>query len=286
MKRVAILDIEIDALTEEEALTAFSKLVEDGGFHYIFTPNPEIVMRAREDERFREIINRADLKLPDGAGLIWAAHFLSGKYKNRLSIFWHWFWGLILTPLFLSRWKIIPERITGVDFMDLVCKEAEKKAWRVAFVGGRGGVATKTAVFFRLRYPKLEVVEATAGPPYEAKDELIRKLKISAPQVIFVALPYAAYADFAEEMSKALNRGVLVGVGGAFDFYVGEVSLEDPTGRYPARRAPHFMRRFGLEWLWRLLMQPWRARRVRQATWAFAKEVLKRKIGKSKEEVS
>lgn len=280
-RKVEILGIEIDPLTEEEALVAFSKLVGGGGFHYLFTPNPEIVMQARRDEEFRKIVNGADLKLADGVGLLWAAHFLSQRYASVFSAWWNWFWSLVLTPLFLSRWKVIPQRITGVDFMDAVCREASEKSWRVAFVGGKGGVATKTAVFSRSRHPKLAVVEAMAGPPYETKDELIRRLKISAPQIILVALPYSAYADFVREMSGTLNRGVLVGVGGAFDFYVGEVSLEDPTGKCPARRAPRFMRKLGLEWLWRFLMQPWRARRIRSATWDFAREVLRYKKGGS-----
>ncbi|MBI2462642.1 MAG: WecB/TagA/CpsF family glycosyltransferase [Candidatus Spechtbacteria bacterium] len=221
-KAVNILGVRVDNLSLSEALLRAEDLLESGGAHYIVTPNPEIVLRAYRDSRLREILNNASMSLCDGMGV-----FLAGMLNG----------------------KRFTQRITGVDFMDALCHRAAEKKWRVAFVGASSDVRENLCAHYQQMHP--------ASFFQSLADEMMNK-PVDA-DIIFVALGAPKQEEWMVVRQKSFDaRGVMVGVGGAFDILAGSLP-----------RAPQSMRSLGLEWLWRIFLQPWRIKRVVNAVIVF-----------------
>ena len=128
--KVEILGVKIDNLTMEEALQKIEGFLTDGRQHYIVTPNPEFLVLAQKDEKFRQILNQADLAVPDGIGLIFASWFLGRPLKQR---------------------------IAGTDLMERICQTAAQKKWPVFLIGGPQGVAEKAGENLRKKYLGLQI---------------------------------------------------------------------------------------------------------------------------------
>lgn len=234
MSKVDILGVRIDVISMEQAIQTTLSWLKMGKKRYIVTPNPEFVMLAQSDEEFKKILNQADLAIPDGAGLK-----LSGKIK---------------------------EIVSGVDFMDKLCEACAKEGFTVAFLGGRNGVAKKTAECLQKKYPELIVEFAEDGP--ELQLSAFQHVSVSVPiksgserqnrytetlaptDILFVAFGMVKQEKWIYQNLSKLNATVAVGVGGAFDYLSGKVP-----------RAPLFIRKTGFEWLFRLAVQPWRIKR-------------------------
>lgn len=205
----------------------------------ICTANPEFVMAARRDAEFREVLNRADLVLPDGVGLLWAARRLGAR---------------------------LPERMAGSDLIYRLAELAGQHAWRVYFLGAAEGVAQAAAERLRSLYPGLVIAGAFAGDPGPASAAAqVAAIQAARPDVLLVAYGAPAQDKWIAQHKEALDVPVSMGVGGSFDFVAGV-----------ARRAPVWVQRLGLEWLHRLWRQPWRARRILTAVVAFPLAVLVR----------
>ncbi len=192
----------------------------------ICTVNPEFIMEARRNPAFAQALAEADLRVPDGVGILWAARLLRRPLR---------------------------ERVTGSDGLYRICERAAEKGWRVYFLGAGPGVAERAAARLQARYPGLEVAGCFAGSPGDADWPAIReRLAQARPDVLFVAYGHPRQDLWIHRRREELPVAVALGVGGAFDFAAGV-----------ARRAPRWMRRLGLEWLHRLVTQPWRWRRMR-----------------------
>ncbi|MFN3763064.1 MAG: WecB/TagA/CpsF family glycosyltransferase [Anaerolineae bacterium] len=221
-----ILGIPIHDVTLQEAVEGAAAWVREGGAHQMATVNPEFVMAARRDPAFREVLERADLCLPDGVGITLAARYLGRPLR---------------------------ERVAGVDLVEALAARAAREGWRVFFLGAAPGVAERAASVLAARYPGLTVAGTYAGSPRrEEEEEIVRRVRGAGADVLLVA-----YGAPAQDLWLARNLArtgakVGVGVGGAFDYIAGVVP-----------RAPRWMRRVGLEWLYRLIRQPWRWRRQR-----------------------
>jgi N-acetylglucosaminyldiphosphoundecaprenol N-acetyl-beta-D-mannosaminyltransferase len=192
--------------------------------HQVVTLNSEMLVAAHRDPAFRDLLNRADLNVPDGVGLMLAARCLGTPLRGR---------------------------VTGSDGIYLIARHCAGRGYRPYLLGAAPGVAEQAARRLSDLYPGLAVSGCYAGSPSAAEeDAIVARVRAAAPDVLFVA-----YGVPAEEIWIARNRErlgvpVMLGVGGAFDFVAGV-----------ARRAPVWMRRSGLEWLFRLLVEPWRWRR-------------------------
>lgn len=223
--RVEILGLEVDAVTYDAALAQIESFVREGNTHQVVTVNPEFVMRAQSDETFRRVLNQADLAVADGMGLVWAARLLGQR---------------------------LPERVAGSDLVPRIAQRAAEKGWRLYFLGASGGVAEQAAHVLKGRCPGLQVAGTYAGSAAaEMEETIVEHIRATPPDILFVA-----YGAPAQEMWIARNLArlgvpVAMGVGGAFDFIAGR-----------AERAPHWVRRLGLEWLHRLIHEPWRWRRM------------------------
>lgn len=284
-KTVDILGIKVDTFTAVESLDYMAELAQDGRSHYIVTPNPEFIMQSLTDDDFRQVVNGADLALPDGTGILWAAKYLAlpmahWRPLGYLQAYWQWWCtGLtvIMCPRVLS--EIIPERVTGADMVWELSKLATQKGWSIFLLGSAKGVAKASAERLQWLYPNLSVAGAIAGPPYESEEEVIAQIKSAKPKFIFLAFPAPEQLRWMHTYINQLDGAIMIGVGGALDFIAGGVALNAPQGTSrPAQRAPMWLQKRGLEWLWRYLTQPWRRARIKTATIDFMGKVVKSKL--------
>ncbi|MFQ5855222.1 MAG: WecB/TagA/CpsF family glycosyltransferase [Anaerolineae bacterium] len=221
---VQILGVEIDNVTTEQALRHISSFVEEGWPHQIVTVNPEFVMTAQRLPVFRDVINRADLRIPDGVGLLWAARRLG-------------------TPL--------QERVAGSDLVPLIARQAARLGHRTFLLGAAPGVAEKAAARLVHLAPGVMIVGTHAGSPaVEEEDDIVEMIRIAAPDILFVAYGAPQQDLWIARNLDRLEVPVAMGVGGVFDFLAGVT-----------RRAPPWIRHLGFEWLHRLIQEPWRWRR-------------------------
>ena len=194
--------------------------------HYIVTPNPEIIVMAQKDTELKTILNKADLAIPDGFGLK-----LSGDIE-------------CISP--------------GIDVMEELIKLSSEKGFTTAFLGGRNGVAEKCAERLKEKYPNLRVRYALEGPVIPAKAGIYTDKDLWIPDqvrddkvdILFVAFGPPKQEKWIAKNLEKLDIKIALGVGGAFDVLSGIIP-----------RAPEWMRDLGLEWLFRLVIEPWRIKR-------------------------
>lgn len=245
-----ILGVKVDNITHEEALAKVLDFFQNGQ-HIITTPNPEFILAAREDKEFKDILNRADLALPDGFGLILMSRLLG---------------------------KPLREQICGSDFIWNICALAEKENKSIYLVGAQEGVAVKAANNLRGKYPQLKIVGAEIGLRLGVNDQsdalhenqqLITRINAVQPDIIFVAFGHGKQEKWiAGNLSKLPSVKIAMGIGGSLDFIADLIP-----------RAPLWMRQLGIEWLWRLIQEPQRWCRIYRAVIKFPILVLKEKIG-------
>jgi N-acetylglucosaminyldiphosphoundecaprenol N-acetyl-beta-D-mannosaminyltransferase len=236
---IRILGVAIDDVTEAEALERITSFIAAGVPHHVVTINPEFVMEAQHNPAFRQVLAAADLATPDGFGL-----------------------------LLVARWRGTPfrGRVTGVAIAEQIAALAAERGWSLFLLGAAPGVAEHAAAALQRAHPNLRIAGCYAGSPRPSDEPAIReRIAEARPDVLL-----AAYGHPAQELWIARNQPhvrvpVAIGVGGVFDFLAGEVP-----------RAPAWMRQAGLEWLYRLIKQPWRWRRILVAVplflWAAMRE--------------
>jgi N-acetylglucosaminyldiphosphoundecaprenol N-acetyl-beta-D-mannosaminyltransferase len=220
-----VLGVRIDAVTFEQVLAGIQEFIADGRPHQIVTVNPEFVMAAQSDAEFRNIINSSALALPDGVGVWWASRHLG---------------------------RPLPDRIPGVDLVERLAALSADRGYRLFFLGAMPDVADQAVKVMRERYPGMVVAGAYAGSPRSEEDTaIVERVRATSPDVLFVAYGAPAQDHWIARNLYRLEVPVCIGVGGSFDYI---------AGVHP--RAPRWMRHFGLEWLHRLITQPWRWRRM------------------------
>lgn len=248
---VRILGVKVDFVDLQEALSLVGKWVKSSKKYQITTPNPEQIILAQKDYRFREILNKSALAIADGVGLVAAARLLKFKVKSLK---------FKVIAARLKRSATIYQRLSGIDLMIELCKLAAKKNWRVFLLGGRNNVAQKTAAAInnltikqfnnRLKIEYFEGAKNIKEESEREKKEAVRRINNFKPDILFVAYGAPWQEKWIGDNLPQLKVKVAMGVGGAFDYLAGKV-----------KRAPFWIRKIGLEWFWRLLNQPWRLRR-------------------------
>ncbi len=224
LQPVTILGVRVHRLTFAQALAEIERMIAAGEKGYIVTANPEIIMRAFRDPAYREVLNNAVMAWPDGVGVLMAARLLGAP---------------------------IPERVTGSDGVPMIAARAARMGWRLYLLGARPGVAARAADVLRQRSPGVDIVGAEPGDPApEHDDELVARINAARPDILLVAYGAPKQEWWMARNIERLNVRVAIGVGGTFDFLAGT-----------QRRAPRVVRKAGFEWLWRLVLEPWRWRR-------------------------
>lgn len=239
-----LLGVRFDAISRAKAGAKVGEWLETAGQRMIFTPNPEMLVKAQRDPYFKTVLNAGDLNVCDGRG----------------------------TEFFL-RLKGV-ERIPGTDFMLDVCAVAEREGESVYLLGsGRDEVVQKAAEELQRKFPKLKIAGFAKGPDIKEipPDHFLFSASYS-PQIVadilFVAFGMGKQEKWIYENLKNLpSVKVAMGVGGAFDYLSGAVP-----------RAPRLMRAVGLEWLYRLFREPRRLGRIWNATVRFMCLVIEEKL--------
>jgi len=214
----------VDDVTHDETLALVERFVAERAPHQICTVNAEFIVAAQRDDAFRRVINSAALCLPDGAGVLGAARRLGHPLR---------------------------ERVAGSDMVGQIAARAAERGWRVYLLGAAPGVADKAAAILQARNTGLLVAGTFAGSPAPAEDDaIVARIRAAQPDVLFVAFGAPAQDMWIARNQPVLQAPVAMGIGGTLDFIAGV-----------AKRAPVWMQRLGLEWLHRLVREPWRLRR-------------------------
>ena len=220
-----ILGVKVDAVNMDGALSKIEQYILSGRPHHVITLNAEILYTAQDDPALLEIINSAHLVTPDGAGIVWAAKHLG---------------------------QPVPERVTGIDLMLHLMSRAEERGWRVFLYGAAPGVAEEAAAKLMEKHPELKIVGISHGYlDDEGEVKLRQEVRDAEPHVLLAALGAPKQEYWIQEHLGALSVPVNMGVGGSFDVIAGRV-----------RRAPLWMQRARLEWLYRLIQEPKRYKRM------------------------
>lgn len=234
-KQGFFLGVSVPILSKKEILFRVRSSLAGNSFCRIATVGPEFLLRAREDQKFRENLLKADLRVADGFGITLAG-WLSGRY--------------------------IP-RFPGVDLMHEILKEAEKRNLSVFLALRKDGLSLLGEIQTALlkKYPKLNLT----GQEYEVGSW---KLEVGGCEVVFCNFGAPDQEYFLEALHERPNGvNLAMGVGGAFDFFTGKL-----------RRAPKLFRALGVEWLWRLVLQPSRWKRIWRAVVVFPVSVIKERF--------
>ena len=266
-KIVKILGVRLDCVKRSFVMSDVADNISYGKKLFLSTPNPEILLASRKNKEFFDVLNSTYLNLTDGMGIIWASYFLKISNENgKFFVILKWFWSLILLVFYEKKlYEVVPERITGVDFMYDFCGVCAKKGFSVFLLGAADGVADETAEILMKKFNGLNVVGTYAGyPTAEYEERICNMVNDSGADVLFVAYGAPKQELWIARNFKKLNFvKMAIGIGGSFDFISGNV-----------KRAPKMMRKFGLEWLFRLVMQPKRWRRIFNALVVFPVVIL------------
>ena len=224
-KTADILGIPVDSVTMGEAVGKVVSFLSENKLHAVYTPNSEIIMAARRDPSLKEILRQADLLIPDGAGVVLAARILG---------------------------RNLPQKVAGIDLVKNSFSACAHLKTRFFLLGGKPGVAEDAAKNIIRDYPGVEISGFRHGyfSPDEEKD-VIEQINSSSTDILLVALGAPKQEKWIHKHKADLKVKVCIGIGGTLDVLSGRVRL-----------APEFFRRNGLEWLYRLCMEPRRYKRM------------------------
>ncbi len=280
-KTINIFSIAFAALHKQEIIEKLNIFLSSSQQHHIATPNPEFLLESLKNEEFTKILQNSVLNIPDGIGILWAVTIESKihkvkKYKNTiyhiLYTIYKYAIGLFYLLMILiypkAVTKIIPERITGTDLMaDIFQNFPDKK---IFLLGAKEGIAEKAINNLikknTLYYIPYTIYQFHSGSPkLSDENKIISKINSFQPDILFVAFGAPAQELWINRnLSNMPSVKIAIGVGGAFDFYAGE-----------RKRAPKIFQKLGIEWLFRLIIEPRRWKRIFNATVVFPWKFLK-----------
>jgi len=264
----------VDNLSKQEVLEKIRNQVALGNNGYIVTPYSEMVVFAMRDESYRQVLNKAVIAIPDGIGVLWAAKYLSLGEKREGNTWFKEFgvliWTLLAIPLNPTYIRsVIKERITGSRLIYDIAKLAADNRFSISLVGGEENVASVAAKKLQDLYPNLKVNLMLSDRQFNAQTAL--EIAASNSDILLIAYSPPKQEMWLAENIQNLNVRVAVGLGGTFDYLAGK--------RPPAPEFAHYL---GLEWLWRLITQPHRWKRMWNAVPVFVWKVYWYKVASDK----
>ncbi|MDD2225169.1 MAG: WecB/TagA/CpsF family glycosyltransferase [Candidatus Shapirobacteria bacterium] len=215
---------------------------------WIATVNPEFVMKSTKDDHFKSLLEKTDLNVVDGVGLLWAHEFikLSSCKVHQVNKFIK-FLDAIKIGGEILKGKHRENLITGVDLMSELCRLAAKKRYKVFFLGGFGDRAKRTMEYFEKDKIKMDYC---SGEPKFNNEKVLEKINKFKPDILFVAYGMKKQEEWISNNRNKADFGVVIGVGRSFDYYSGDL-----------KRAPLAWRKIGMEWLYSLIKEPKRFKR-------------------------
>lgn len=221
--KVDVLGVQFDNLTPEEAVARGIELMNEGGFHYVVTPNPEFVLAAEKDEEFRAVLNGAHLVIPDGIGVIYSAKLLGTPLKSR---------------------------VPGIDFSAGMLAHMNEVKGRVFLLGAKPGIAAEAARRIGERFPDL-VICGTHDGYFKDNEPVVELIREARADLLFVCLGAPRQEKFMAQYGPQTGVKLAMGLGGSLDVYAGAVE-----------RAPESWQKLNMEWAYRLVKEPKRIGRM------------------------
>ena len=231
--KLELFGVPIDQIDIQQALVRIDNFIKRGRAHFIITPDTLAILRARKDKQYLEIAKQADLVTPDGAGLLWAAAFLG---------------------------EPLPERITGIDLINHICQLAAEKGYRLYLLGAEEDVVKKAAQNLEKKYPSLNIVgyhhgyfdnEEVKGYSKDTVKYVINDIVEKKPDFLLVGMGVPKQEHWISKYKDRLDVPVCIGIGGSFDVLSGKIP-----------RAPLWMQNHGMEWIFRIIKEPKRIKRM------------------------
>lgn len=219
METVNILGVHVNKYTMQEAVQKASSLMETEKLSMIFTPNSEIILYASNNPEFAEVLNKGDMVIPDGIGVVYGAKILRNPIK---------------------------ERVAGYDLVCNLLPIMAEKGQSVYLLGAKPGVAEKAAETLLAKHPGL-VISGTHDGYFKDDEKVIADINKCAPDFLMVCLGFPKQENWIYNNREKLNAKLAIGAGGCLDVFAGTV-----------QRAPEFYCKHGIEWLYRLAKQPTR----------------------------
>jgi len=222
---ICMFGLNFNSVTLEQAAEYLSSIERKGLPVLVFTPNVDHIVLLNSNPEFEEAYKNAGFICADGMPLVWFSALIGKK---------------------------LPERVTGVDLVSSLVSKASEKRLKIYFMGGKTEVTPIAVSKLQSTFPDF-ILAGISTPPagFENNEKentvLLNTINQSSPDILFVALGAPKQEIWAYRHREKLNAGVIVAVGGAFDFLAGAI-----------RRAPKFVQTLGLEWLWRLIHEPTR----------------------------
>jgi len=220
--KAKLLGFDVDTFTFESAVDYAKKLIETKAGGQIITINPEMIEYALKNPEFAEILKKADLSVPDGVGIK-----IGLKIKG-----------------------VSTQRIAGIEFSHKLIEECEKNNFSIALVGAKPHILQKTAENLKKEFKNLNIVYTQDGY-FNNVNDVYWGLGEKNPQLVLVALGSPRQEVFINDYRKYHPDTVMIGVGGSFDVWSGEVA-----------RAPKIYQKLGIEWVYRTMKEPWRLKRI------------------------
>ena len=218
-----ILGVRFDDVSRQEAAQLGAAMLEQDQFHYVVTPNPEFILAAEKDADFRQVLNSADLVIPDGIGVVYSAKILG-------------------TPL--------KERVPGIEFAADMLAQLDQMGGRLYLLGAKPGVAQEAGRRILERHPNI-VLCGTHDGYFKDEEAVLLEVAAARPDLLFVCLGAPKQETWMARWGRHTGARLAIGLGGALDVFAGNVE-----------RAPESWRKLGLEWAYRLKKEPQRAGRM------------------------
>ncbi|MDP5274634.1 WecB/TagA/CpsF family glycosyltransferase [Chengkuizengella axinellae] len=222
---VKMYGINVSKMNMKETVQYLTEAVQHKETHQVITANPIMFMAALNDASFAKAMQSAELVVPDGTGLVWAADYVGHPVK---------------------------ERVPGFDLMFDLLKVANEKSWKVYLLGTTAEAIQESATKLKKQYPNIDFVKARDGFFTEKEDmDVVEDIRKLSPDLLFIARSVETQEPWIYKYKRELNIPVMMGVGGTFDIIAGKL-----------KRAPKWMQKLRLEWFYRLLQQPSRYKRM------------------------
>jgi N-acetylglucosaminyldiphosphoundecaprenol N-acetyl-beta-D-mannosaminyltransferase len=275
--KIDVAGLKVDAITKASLLKQIAERIKRKEKTFVATPYSEFLYASLRETKIRNMLNEADFAIADGIGIFWAHLFLKQKLKTK-SFYFHVLqaWGqvvwtgasILLRPSLL--FTDIPEKIVGADLVwDLVAL-AEQNNFSVYILGAHGDIPKITAQKFLQKHPNLTIV----GTSNKMMDDpsILSDINQAKPDMILVAFGRLEAEKWIVQNLKDLPASFAIALGGTFDYIAGAKT-----------QPPQFIRQVGLEWLYRLITQPSRLRRIFEATWGLMLSLVRFKVHGAKE---
>ncbi len=269
---IELLGINVSTEPKSEIIRNIEKRIDKGQKTFIVTPYSEFFYRGFLDYWFKHVLNKADISLPDGIAVLWLSYFLNiplkakGYYAKIAEVTWQAIYSLssiILNPAKLKR--IIPDKISGSDFFWDLVSVGIKKNLKIFLLGGYQNTPELVAKKILERFPNSIIAGTSNSNPTD--HNLVEQINSSGADILFVAFGPGKQENWIAKNLELLQLKVVMAVGGTFDYV---------AGKHPV--PPKFVRSGGLEWLFRLITQPHRYRRIGNATFGLVIGAIRQKI--------